>query len=246
MHMMVGTGALVLVLTLVVLLILILTASVPAPPAAQLGGLDPALAITLLLLAIVVPGALGALLAGWPVRLPVAWFRRSAAQPEQLRDAELRREFERMLEYRQGIAEAARGLGDKQLRGVLSEVLLASDEPLRTLFQLAKEVDDGRQNRLLRSDLVRLRSKTEALSATEREQLASLERLDELARLSGRLIADTQAVLGRCYAHSREIALARNLADGEAQYLMNQLREQAVLLSHLTQALREVYARRVR
>ena len=242
MHAMFGGGALVIVL--VVLLILILTSSLPLPPSAQLGGLDPARAVGLLLLAIVVPAVVGALLGGWPVRLPLGWPGRRTVKPEELADAELRLKFERMLEYRQGIGEVARGVGDGEPRRLLGELLRASDEPLPALFRLAKEVEDRRQSRLLRSDLVRLRSKTEPLSAAEREQLASLERLDEVARLSGRLIDDTRAILGRCYAESRELALARNLAEGDAQHLMGELREQAGLLGHVTEALREIHAGR--
>lgn len=137
----------------------------------------------------------------------------------------------------------AQVVGDKDLRRMLNEVVTASEELLPALLRLAKRVEDGRQSRLLRDDLARLRGRAELLSETEREQLSSLERLDELSRVSGALIDDTQAILGRCYAQSRGLTLARGLAEGEAQLLIRQLREQSALLGHVTEALREVGAR---
>jgi hypothetical protein len=149
-----------------------------------------------------------------------------------------------MLEYRRGIAEAAQGVRDGQLRRLLRELLTESEEPLQTLFRLAKGLEDRRQNQLLRGDLARLRSKSDPLSATEREQLTSLERLEEATRLSSALITDTQAILGRCYAQTREIALERNIAEGEGGRFTVQLRDQAVLLGQVREALHDVYGRR--
>lgn len=97
MHVMLGMGVVVLVLA--VLLILILVAAVPVPSAAQLGRLEPAWVVGLLLTAIVFGAAAGTLLAGWPVQLPSIHRARTNMGLEDLADDGLRRTFQRIVEY---------------------------------------------------------------------------------------------------------------------------------------------------
>ena len=228
--------------TLVLLGVLLLIAAASVPATAGFGA-DLVWNGLLLLLAIVVPAAVAALLGAWPVRLPFFGSALPAMEPDDLAGEELRRTFQRILEYRRGIAETARDLDDGRLRLLLREVLRESQRPLPLLFHLAKEAEDPRQHRLLHGDRTRLRGKTAPLSAAEREQLASLERLDEVTRLAGQLVDDALAILGRCYAQTRELALVHDLADGQAEHLMIHLRDQAALLGHLTDAFREVHSR---
>lgn len=224
-------------LVVVVLVLAILA----APPASAAEVVGYALAVVAVVaLSSVAAGVLAAL---WPLPWLVGYLRPPLVNPDELSTPSMRVLFGQALAYYKGIERMASSTRDRQTRRLLGQVARDIRAPIGNMFDLARQVEAFREDRLLESDLIRLRVKAEGegLTEAEQEQLASLQRLDEVASTGERLVREMLAVLGGCYAQSQEVVMVRDVQGAGPQQAAESLREQALQLDHLRAALRQVY-----
>lgn len=247
----VGEGGYAEVVCVPVMAVLVLASVVGAATlATSIGGVDggqatsggdPGVALTFV--AVGLASFAGSLLVLFrPFRWPFGDRDRPTVDLQELTTDEMRRAFRRAVEYHREIDRVVCSIDDRHLRSQLRRPLRDIDRPTKTMFKLAKQLESYGEDRLLVGDLVRLRDNAASLTAEEQVQLDSLERLDGAARIGNRLIREMLAILGRCYAQTREVALIRDLEIEPAHLLIEQLREQAAGLHQLSEALHEVYA----
>lgn len=169
----------------------------------------------------------------------------AGVDPGRIRDAALRAKVRRALDY----IRASQKLARQDSSGVLD----AADDELpqleaaaRSIYQMSLRLQDFRSDRLIPQDLASLgqeKSRRGHLDDDREAQLASLQRLDLVARSAEQEIDRALAHLGRSYAEMQAIRVTPELR-GHAAATREELHASTKRLAELAQGYDEVYGRR--
>jgi hypothetical protein len=201
----------------------------------------------IILLSIVAGAVLMGLLVIDSLTDPVADQNASLADidPKRIFDPELRHKLSRALEY----VRAAQKLARRYPTGAMDaadDELPQLEEAARSIFRMSLRLQEYRDDRLIQRDLVDLqRQRDTSLSPQQKEQLRTLQRLDELVRTAGQEIDDALAHLGRSYAEMQAIQVTPEFRGREA-YSFRDLDASTRRLSELAASYDEVFGSRGR
>ncbi len=163
----------------------------------------------------------------------------------RVRDPALRNKVLRALEY----VRAAQKLAREDTKDTLSLVrdeLPQLEQAARSMFQMAIRLQDFQADRIVQRDLVDLRRRSEQgkLTGEQRDQLDTLNRLDDLVRNADREIDGALSVLGRSYAEMQTIKATPELR-GQAAAALEELDASSKRLSELADGYDQVFGDRV-
>jgi hypothetical protein len=163
---------------------------------------------------------------------------------DQLKTPELREAVRRAIEYRNAIRDAVAALPSPDTRASLELITRQFDDPALLIFNLGLSVERFRNDRLIQTDLQRLRALNRAgrLTDADREHLDRLERLESLIGEAGGKINGMLAQLGSSYAEVQTIGAAGEIRGARTQHALDEVADRANELTQLTKALEEVYA----
>lgn len=189
----------------------------------------------------------------------VADLLRHEFNPGEIRSAEYRQRVEKALDYRQRIEEHVRGAKAGVLRDHLSDTTAGIADWVANVFGLAKRLDLYHNDRTLLRDrqdvpreIVRLRSRLQREDdpdvrrqlqetiASKQEQLANLERLQNMMEKAEYQLETTLTALGTVYSQLQLIQ-AKDIDAGRAQRLREDIADQVAALQSLQETLDEVY-----
>ncbi|MDO8688601.1 MAG: hypothetical protein Q7R39_01065 [Dehalococcoidia bacterium] len=164
----------------------------------------------------------------------------------KVRDPALRNKILRALEYvraAQKLAKADAGDTLGSARGELPQL----EQAVRSMFQMAIRLQDFQSDRIVQRDLADLRRKSEQGSLTDeqKDQLDTLNRLDELVRSADREVDGALAVLGRSYAEMQTIRATPELRGQAAAGALEELDASSKRLSELAEGYDQVFGSRV-
>jgi len=189
----------------------------------------------------------------------VADMLRQEFNPREIRSAEYRQRVEKALEYRQRIEEHVRGAEAGVLRDHLLDTTAGIADWVANVFGLAKRLDAYHNDRTLLRDrrevpreIVRLRSRLQqeddeavrqqlhqAIVGKE-EQLANLEKLQNMMEKAEYQLETTLTALGTVYSQLQLIHV-KDIDSGRAQRLRDDIADQVAALQSLQETLDEVY-----
>ncbi|GIW05210.1 MAG: hypothetical protein KatS3mg060_0015 [Dehalococcoidia bacterium] len=162
----------------------------------------------------------------------------------RLRTPELRDAVRRAQEYREAIRRAVAAVPRPELRASLEMITYRFDNPAALILDLGVSIERFRNDRLIQSDLKRLRTlqRSDRLSEHDREHLDNLVRLEGLIAEAEDKIRAMLAQLGSSYAEVQTIGAAGEIRGGQMEQALDDVAERAAELSHLSRALEEAYA----
>jgi len=181
--------------------------------------------------------------------------------PGDIRSAEYRQRVEKALEYRQRIEEHVRGADSSVLREHLADTTAAIGDWVGNVFGLAKRLDRyhndavlsrdrrdlpqeiaGLRSRFEREDSEGVRQELRQAIASKKEQLANLEKLQNMMEKAEYQLETTLTALGTVYSQIQLIQ-AKDIDSGRAQRLRGDIGDQVAALQDLQETLDEVYGR---
>ncbi|MDP2662740.1 MAG: hypothetical protein Q8R28_18650 [Dehalococcoidia bacterium] len=163
----------------------------------------------------------------------------------RVRDPALRNKVLRALEYVRAAQKLAKaGAGDTL--GSVRDELPQLEQAARSMFQMAIRLQDFQSDRILQRDLADLRKESEQgrLTDEQKDQLDSLNRLDELVRSADQEVDGALSVLGRSYAEMQTIRATPELR-GQAAAALEELDASSRRLSELAEGYDQVFGSRV-
>jgi hypothetical protein len=189
----------------------------------------------------------------------VADLLRQEFNPGEIRSAEYRQRVEKALEYRQRIEEHVRGAKTGVLRDHLSDTTAGIADWVANVFGLAKRLDLYHNDRMLlrdRQDVPReivglrarlqredddgVRRQMQQTIASKQEQLANLERLQNMMEKAEYQLETTLTALGTVYSQL-QLVQAKDIDSGRARRLREDIADQVAALQSLQETLDEVY-----
>ncbi len=179
--------------------------------------------------------------------------------PGTIRNAVLREDVERALEYQQRIEEQVRDQPEGMMRSQLEDIAGQISTWVNNVYELARRLDAYRQDNLLAQERKSLPQEIEQLEARRK-----LESNDNVAREVGRLIESKgqhwqsvraldermqqaqlqldQSVTALATLHSQiRLIDSRAVSSGQAQRLQADIREQTARLDDLVAGINDVY-----
>lgn len=184
---------------------------------------------------------------------------RQEFNPGEIRAPEFRQRVEKALDYRQRIEEHTRGLEAGLLRDHLLDTTAGVADWVASVFGLAKRVDrysgdqmlqrDRRdlpreiaelRARLQREDNAAVQQELQQAIAAKQEQLANLQKLQNMMEKAEYQLETTLTALGTVYSQILLIG-AKDIDSGRAQRLREDIGDQVAALQSLQTTLDEVY-----
>jgi len=179
--------------------------------------------------------------------------------PREIHTAQYRQRVEKALEYRRRIEEHTQRSGAGVLRDHLLDTTADIADWVANVFGLAKRLDayhndkillqDRRalpreiadlRSRLQREDDEAVRRQLQEAIARKEEQLANLEKLQNMMEKAEYQLETTLTALGTVYSQILLIS-AKDIDSGRAQRLREDIADQVAALQSLQEALDEVY-----
>ncbi len=163
----------------------------------------------------------------------------------RIRDGALRSKVVRAMEY----VRAAQKLARRDRAGTLEaadDELPQLEQAVRSIYQMSLRLQEYRGERLLHQDLAGLqqrRAQRVALTSDQQEQLAALEKLQQLVREAEQGIDSALADLGRSYAEMQAMKFTPELR-GRVADVFEQLEASTRRLSDLAEGYDEVFGSR--
>jgi hypothetical protein len=192
-------------------------------------------------------------------RKVVADMLRQEFNPGEIRSAEYRQRVEKALEYRQRIEEHVRRSKAGVLRDHLLDTTAGIADWVANVFGLAKRLDVyhndrtllsdrrdvpreivGLRSRLQREDDEAVRQQLQQAIASKEEQLANLEKLQNMMEKAEYQLETTLTALGTVYSQLQLIHV-KDIDSGRAQRLREDIADQVAALQSLQETLDEVY-----
>jgi hypothetical protein len=189
----------------------------------------------------------------------VAEMFREKFRSRDIRDAQLRRQVERALEYRDRIDEVINASREGVLRDHLKDVSRGVTDWMESVFRLAKRLDAYQADEMIHQDsrsvepaienlrkrlaledddtVKRQISQTIAQRQIQRDNLRKLENVMERA---GFQLESTLTAMGTVYSQMM-ILNSRDVASGQAQRLQQDIADQVQALQDVVQTMDEVY-----
>jgi hypothetical protein len=189
----------------------------------------------------------------------VADMLRQEFNPGEIRSAEYRQRVEKALEYRQRIEEHVRRAGVGVLRDHLLDTTAGIADWVANVFGLARRLDvyhsdhmllsdrrdlprdiAGLRSRLQREDDPAVQQQLQQTIASKEEQLANLEKLQNIMEKAEYQLETTLTALGTVYSQLQLIS-AKDIDSGRSQRLREDISDQVASLQSLQETLDEVY-----
>jgi len=194
-------------------------------------------------------------------RKVVAKLLRTEFEPEQLKDPRLQERMREALDYRLRIENAIRQQNDSLVKDELTATAVQIDEWLQHIYDLARRIDRYQQERQVlerdykrtakritelegqaaREDNPEVRVQIEATLASKRQQLATLEKLNDTIRRAELQLEASHTHLGTIYSQTMLVD-AKDIDSGAAQRLRHDINEEVSELQDILLAMDEVYA----
>ena len=162
----------------------------------------------------------------------------------RIRDTELRNKVRRALEYVRASHKMTKEDTGDALASARDE-LPQLEQAARSIYQMVLRLQDFRGDPLLRRDTedLRKRSQQGRISKDQKEQLNTLNRLEELVRSADQEIDGALAHLGRSYAEMQAIKVTPELR-GRAAAALDELDASSKRLTELAEGYDEVFSSR--
>jgi len=189
----------------------------------------------------------------------VADMLRQEFNPVEIRSAEYRQRVEKALEYRQRIEEHVRRAEVGVLRDHLLDTTAGIADWVANVFGLARRLDvyhsdhmllsdrrdlprdiAGLRSRLQREDDQAVQQQLQQTIASKEEQLANLEKLQNMMEKAEYQLETTLTALGTVYSQL-QLMSAKDIDSGRSQRLREDISDQVASLQSLQETLDEVY-----
>lgn len=194
-------------------------------------------------------------------RQVVAKLLQSEFKPEQLKDPRLQERMREALDYRVRIEKAIRQQDDSLIKQELSDTAVQIDEWLQHIYDLARRIDRYLEEReILERDYKRtakrinelerqlngeqkagVRAQIEATLQSKRQQLETLEKLNDTIRRAELQLEASHTHLGTIYSQTMLVD-AKDIDSGAAQRLRHEISGEVSEIQDILLAMDEVYA----